>query len=106
MYAGTVLLAGSLRARVTSVGTNTMVGRWIQRVEEAQELRAPIQTVGVRFSTRFVPMSFILAAGVFVLTEMCAGLSRCSSLPAPVQLAWPLPPPCALLSATAPGAGY
>jgi manganese/zinc-transporting P-type ATPase C len=69
VYAGTVLLAGSLRVRVTSVGTNTVVGRLIQRVEEAQELRAPIQTVGERFSARFVPISFILAAGVFVLTR-------------------------------------
>jgi cation-transporting P-type ATPase C len=69
VYAGTVLLAGSLRVRVTSVGTNTVVGRLIQRVEEAQELRAPIQTVGERFSARFVPMSFILAGGVFLLTR-------------------------------------
>jgi cation-transporting P-type ATPase C len=69
VYAGTILLAGSLRVRVTSVGTNTVVGRLIQRVEEAQELRAPIQTVAERFSTRFVPLSFILAGGVFVLTQ-------------------------------------
>src|SRR2546427_3417851 len=38
VYAGTVLLAGSLRMRVTSVGTQTVVGRLIQRVEETQEL--------------------------------------------------------------------
>jgi cation-transporting P-type ATPase C len=69
VYAGTVLLAGSLRVRVTSVGMNTVVGRLIQRVEEAQELRAPIQTVGERFSARFVPMSFVLACGVFLLTR-------------------------------------
>jgi len=69
VYAGTILLAGSLRVRVTSVGTQTVVGRLIQRVEEAQELRAPIQTVGERFSARFVPMSFILAGGVFLLTR-------------------------------------
>jgi cation-transporting P-type ATPase C len=69
VYAGTVLLAGSLRVRVTSVGTDTVVGRLIQRVEEAQELRAPIQTVGERFSAQFVPLSFLLAGGVFVLTR-------------------------------------
>ena len=69
VYAGTILLAGSLRVRVTSVGTQTVVGRLIQRVEEAQELRAPIQTVGERFSARFVPMSFVLAGGVFLLTR-------------------------------------
>jgi manganese-transporting P-type ATPase C len=69
VYAGTVLLAGSLRVRVTSIGINTVVGRLIQRVEEAQELRAPIQTVGERFSARFVPMSFLLAGGVLLLTR-------------------------------------
>src|SRR5262249_19490824 len=43
-------------------------GRLIRRVEEARELRAPIQTVGERFSTRFVPASFALAAVVHALT--------------------------------------
>jgi cation-transporting P-type ATPase C len=69
VYAGTVLLAGDLRVRAERVGDDTAVGRLIQRVEEAQELRAPIQTIGERFSTRFVPFSFALAAGVFALTR-------------------------------------
>jgi cation-transporting P-type ATPase C len=45
------------------------VGRLIERVEEAQELRAPIQTIGERFSSRFVPFSFALAGSVFLLTR-------------------------------------
>jgi cation-transporting P-type ATPase C len=69
VYAGTLLLAGDLRVRVTRVGNETAVGRLIQRVEEAQELRAPIQTVGERFSARFVPFSFALAGVVFLLTR-------------------------------------
>jgi cation-transporting P-type ATPase C len=51
VYAGTVLLAGALRVRAERVGDDTVVGRLIQRVEEAQELRAPIQTIGERFSS-------------------------------------------------------
>jgi cation-transporting P-type ATPase C len=69
VYAGTLLLAGGLRIRVTRVGNDTAVGRLIQRVEEAQELRAPIQTVGERFSTRFVPFSFALAGVVLLITR-------------------------------------
>lgn len=68
VFAGTVLLSGSVRVRVERVGGDTAVGRLIARVEQARELRAPIQTVGDRFSRRFVPVSFALAAGVFLVT--------------------------------------
>jgi manganese/zinc-transporting P-type ATPase C len=68
VYAGTVLLAGDVRIRAERVGAETAVGRLIHRVEEAQELQAPIQTIGERFSARFVPFSFALAGAVFALT--------------------------------------
>ena len=68
VYAGTLLLSGAVRLRVERVGSDTAVGRLIRRVEEARELRAPIQTVGDQFSRRFVPASFALAAAVLLLT--------------------------------------
>jgi cation-transporting P-type ATPase C len=68
VYAGTVLLSGSVRVRVERVGGDTAVGRLIRRVEEARELRAPIQTIGDRFSRRFVPTSFALSGAVLLLT--------------------------------------
>ncbi len=68
VFAGTILLSGSVRVRVERVGSDTAVGRLIARVEQARELRAPIQTVGDRFSKRFVPASFALATGVFLVT--------------------------------------
>jgi cation-transporting P-type ATPase C len=68
VYAGTVVLAGRLRVRVQHVGAETAVGRLIERVERAQESRAPIQAIGDRFSRRFVPASFALAVIVFLLT--------------------------------------
>ena len=68
VYAGTVLLAGRIRIRVERVGADTAVGRLIERVEQAQESRAPIQTIGDRFSRRFVPASFVLAALVLLVT--------------------------------------
>jgi manganese-transporting P-type ATPase C len=42
VYAGTILLSDSIRIRVTEVGSDTVVGRLIQRVEEAQHLRPRI----------------------------------------------------------------
>ncbi|QDU60920.1 Copper-exporting P-type ATPase A [Planctomycetes bacterium Pan216] len=68
VFAGTVLLTGDLKIAVEKVGDETAVGRLIQRVEKAQALKAPIQTIGERFSAKFVPASFILAGVVFVVT--------------------------------------
>jgi cation-transporting P-type ATPase C len=69
VYAGTILLAGRLRVRVEHVGSATAVGRLIDRVEQAQGSRAPLQTVGDRFARRFVPASFALAVLVLILTR-------------------------------------
>jgi cation-transporting P-type ATPase C len=69
VYAGTVVMAGRIRVRVERIGADTAVGRLIERVELAQESRAPIQTIGDRFSRRFVPASFILAMLVLVVTR-------------------------------------
>jgi cation transport ATPase len=60
---------GSLTVRATSVGQDTVVGRIITRVEEAQADRAPIQTVAAAFTRRFVPASFALAKITYVLTR-------------------------------------
>lgn len=68
VYAGTVLLAGRMRIRVERIGADTAVGRLIQRVEHAQTSRAPIQTIGDRFSARFVPASFALSVLVMLAT--------------------------------------
>ena len=57
VYAGTVLMAGSIRIRVTGVGADTVVGKLIERVEQAHALRPQIQTVGDRFARKVVPSS-------------------------------------------------
>ncbi|QLE70469.1 cation-translocating P-type ATPase [Streptomyces rectiverticillatus] len=69
VYAGTILTSGSLVVRAASVGRDTTVGRIISRVEEAQTDRAPIQTVATRFTRRFVPVSFALAALTYGVTR-------------------------------------
>ncbi|WP_370588801.1 heavy metal translocating P-type ATPase [Pseudonocardia sp. C8] len=67
LHAGSVLLRGRIVVRATAVGPDTAMGRILDRVEQAQGDRAPIQTVGENFSRRFVPASFLLA-GLTLLT--------------------------------------
>jgi cation-transporting P-type ATPase C len=69
VYAGTVLMAGTIRVRVTGVGSSTVVGRLIERVEQAQSLRPRIQTTGDAFARRVVPASFAAAVMVFFITR-------------------------------------
>lgn len=69
LHAGSVLLHGRIVLRATAVGRDTAIGRIIARVEQAQDDRAPIQTVAENFSRRFVPTSFALSALALVLTR-------------------------------------
>lgn len=69
VHAGTVLVAGRLVIRATAVGSDTAIGRIIERVEQAQDDRAPIQTIGENFSRRFVPASFVLSALTLLVTR-------------------------------------
>jgi cation-transporting P-type ATPase C len=69
LHAGSVLLKGRIVVRASAVGPDTAIGRIITRVEQAQEDRAPIQTVGETFSRRFVPASFALSALTFLATR-------------------------------------
>ena len=69
LHAGSVLLRGRLVVRATAVGQDTAIGRIIERVEQAQGDRAPIQTVGENFSRRFVPASFLLAGLTLIATR-------------------------------------
>lgn len=69
LHAGSVLLRGRIVVRATAVGQDTAIGRIIDRVEQAQGDRAPIQTVGENFSRRFVPASFLLSALTLIATR-------------------------------------
>jgi len=69
VYAGTILMAGTIRIRVTGVGSETVVGKLIERVELAQALRPQIQTIGDRFARKVVPSSFLAAGLVLLVTR-------------------------------------
>lgn len=69
VHAGSVLVRGRLVVQAHAVGPDTAIGRIIERVEKAQQTRAPIQTVGENFSRRFVPASFAVSALTFLITR-------------------------------------
>jgi manganese/zinc-transporting P-type ATPase C len=69
VYAGTFVVSGTIRVRVTGVGADTVVGRLIQRVEQAHEFRPRIETIGDAFAKRVVPSSLAAAIIVFLLTR-------------------------------------
>jgi manganese/zinc-transporting P-type ATPase C len=69
VHAGSVVVRGHVAVRASAVGAQTVIGRVIARVEEAQRDRAPIQTIGDNFSRRFVPASFLLSAITLVVTR-------------------------------------
>ncbi|BBY86400.1 heavy metal translocating P-type ATPase [Mycolicibacterium tokaiense] len=68
VHAGSVLMRGRLVIEAVAVGRDTTIGRIVSRVEEAQQHRAPIQTVGENFSRRFVPASFVVSGITLLLT--------------------------------------
>ncbi|MFO0934186.1 MAG: copper-translocating P-type ATPase [Planctomycetota bacterium] len=63
---GTLNGTGSLVARATAVGLDTVLSRIVARVGEAQRSRAPIQAVADRVVTWFVPAVLVLALGTFL----------------------------------------
>ena len=69
VYAGTLLVAGTLIIQITEVGSDTVIGKLIERVEHAQSLKPEIQRTGDRFAHFVVPAAFISAALVFIITR-------------------------------------
>jgi cation-transporting P-type ATPase C len=68
VYAGTLLVTGEILVLVEKVGDDTVVGRLIERIEQARHLQPRIQTAGATFSRYVVPSSFFLSLLVLLLT--------------------------------------
>jgi Cd2+/Zn2+-exporting ATPase len=69
VHAGTIAENGLLRIRATGVGADTTLARIIQRVEEAQEEKAPSQRMIERFAQWYTPSIIGLAALAFAFTQ-------------------------------------
>lgn len=68
VYAGTINQDGALEVTATGTGTDTTLQRIIRRVEEAQEAKAPTETIIERFAKYYTPGIIALAVGTYALT--------------------------------------
>jgi cation-transporting P-type ATPase C len=69
VYAGSILKSGHVKIIVRHVGDSTAITRIIKLIEEAQSKQAPIQSYADRMSETLVPVSFLMAGIVYVITK-------------------------------------
>jgi Cu+-exporting ATPase len=92
VFAGTVNELGYLEVRAERVGEETMVGRIIHLVEEAEAHKAPDQRFADRFSAVFLPL-VLTSAGLTLLVShhlLAAIAVLVAACPCAVGLATPL----------------
>lgn len=68
VFAGTLNETGRLEIKTTKVGPDTTLAKIVHLVEEAQESKAPIQSVADRFTTWFLPTVLLIAIIAFFLS--------------------------------------
>ena len=69
VFAGTNIRLGDIKVRVEKVGDDTSLARIVHMVEDAHSRRAPIQNYANRMAASLVPVSFIAAAVVYLVTR-------------------------------------
>ena len=69
VHAGTIAENGLLRIRAVSVGADTTLARIIQRVEEAQDEKAPSQRMIERFAQWYTPAIIGMAVLAYAFTQ-------------------------------------
>lgn len=72
VFAGTVSHDGYLEVRAQSVGADTTLARIIQRVEQAQEAKAPTQRMIERFASWYTPAIIVMAIVTYAFTQNIA----------------------------------
>lgn len=69
IFAGTNNLNGSIDARVTGTGQDTVMGRVQSIIEEAKESEAPIISLAEDYARYYTPLILLIAASVFFFTQ-------------------------------------
>jgi len=67
VVAGSVVLDGPIRLRVTETGLQSTLSRIIEMVKAAQRERPPVQKLADKISAWFVPVVLIISAGTFLV---------------------------------------
>jgi cation-transporting P-type ATPase C len=68
VYAGSLLAQGSIDIEVTNLVHDTVVARMIDAIENVRYKKAPIEKIGTRFASKFVPVSIGLATVILLVT--------------------------------------
>src|SRR5487761_776623 len=69
VYAGSINESGLIEIRTEKVGSETLFGKIIKLVEEAENKRAPVQKISDRLATYLVEFAIGFAALTFLLTR-------------------------------------
>ncbi len=69
VHAGTISQSGLLQLTATAVGADTTLARIIQRVEQAQEAKAPQQQFIERFARWYTPLMLVVSAVVWLISQ-------------------------------------
>jgi Zn2+/Cd2+-exporting ATPase len=69
VFAGTSNLTGLIEVKVTKTGTQTVLGRVKEIVEEAQETRAPIVRLTEEYARYYMPLILLIAGFVLFFTQ-------------------------------------
>ncbi|GGH23967.1 heavy metal translocating P-type ATPase [Mucilaginibacter phyllosphaerae] len=75
---GTILQQGNLRIMATKVGSNSTLSQIIDLMKKAQAAKPPVQKLGDKVASIFVPVVILIALATFVITYLItdAGLQR------------------------------
>ncbi|MCF4152134.1 cadmium-translocating P-type ATPase [Dethiosulfovibrio sp. F2B] len=68
VYAGTVNLTGTVICRVTSVGSETTLGKVQKMISDAEKSRTPVMRMIDRYARWYVPVVMLLSGAVFFVT--------------------------------------
>ncbi|MBD1387335.1 cadmium-translocating P-type ATPase [Mucilaginibacter rigui] len=75
---GTIVQQGNIRILATKVGANSTLSQIIDLMKKAQAAKPPVQKLGDKVASIFVPVVLLIALGTFVITYFAtdAGLQR------------------------------
>jgi Cd2+/Zn2+-exporting ATPase len=68
VFAGTINTAGTLVVKAQKLGRDTTLGTIVKLVEEAQKSQAPVQRLANQYARILVPVTFVVAIAVYLLT--------------------------------------
>ena len=86
VFAGTVIQSGAIDVKTTKIGGDTLFGRIIALVEEAEEHEAPIQKLADKIAAWLIPAVFVFLFLVFITTHNVRMLVTLMIFTSPAEL--------------------